>query len=145
MGDRANIVIRERWPADLGDSEAVFLYTHWEGTELPETLRRGLSAARGRWDDAPYLARILFQTMVGDNEGQTGFSISTRLTDNEYDLLVLRDDRIYLVEERLYKATGFATLDQVPSLTFDDLVDDAVEPMTWARLQALAKPAGVAS
>jgi hypothetical protein len=137
MGDRANIVIRDNWPSDLGDREAVFLYSYWGGEELPETLRQGLSAAHGRWGDDSYLARVIFQTMIGSDDGVTGYGISTRLTDNEYALLVLYKERVYWVPENKYKQDGFAKLSEGRSCTFDDVVDSDADQMTWEILDAL--------
>jgi hypothetical protein len=83
MGDRANIVVR-----DKGQPQ-IFLYTHWHGTELPETLRQAL-ARHERWDDSPYLTRIIFCRMVKGQEGDaTGFGISTSMCDNEHPLLIV--------------------------------------------------------
>lgn len=141
MGDRANIVIRDTWPDDLGNKEAVFLYTHWGGTELPDTLRRALSSG-GRWDDPQYLARIVFQAMLGDDVGETGYGISTRLGDNEYDLIVLREERVYLLSESAYLSDGFAGLGSCPSCSFAD-VRDAEGTLTWERLKALCSAAAV--
>jgi hypothetical protein len=96
MGDRANVVILD------GEAPALFLYTHWGGSELPETLREALDSAagRGRWSDGPYLARIIFCRMVrGDESAETGFGISTTMRDNEYNLLVV-DSSAGIVTER---------------------------------------------
>ena len=132
MGDRANIVIRDNWNGDLHDQEAVFLYSHWGGTELPEVLRQGLIAGRGRWDDATYLARIIFDTMIGGGQGEeTGYGISTRLGDNGYDLLVLSDERVYVLKQSDYERRGFAVLEDSPSIRFADYV--AVE-RHWGNL-----------
>lgn len=138
MGDRANIVVRETWPNDLGDSEAVFLYTHWSGTELPEVLRRAL-AKRWRWNDPPYLARVVFEEMIAVYPAtETGFGVSTRLGDNEYDLLVLREERVYLLSESAYNESGFSYLDATPSCSFAEYAE-ASEPITWEAVSALAK------
>ncbi len=135
MGDRANVVIRDTWPDDLGPKEAVFLYSHWGGSELPETLRRALDEGRGRWSDGSYLARIVFDRMVGSDQGaETGYGISTRLGDNEYDLLVLRDGRVYLLPEKAYRDDGFASLDEVPWLSYDEYV--SVPERTWGNVMA---------
>ena len=132
MGDRANIVIRDNWSGDLHDKEAVFLYSHWGGTELPDVLRQGLINGRGRWDDVSYLARILFDAMIGDSQGEeTGYGISTRLTDNEYDLLVLSDQRVYVLKQSDYERRGFDALGDSPSIRFADYV--AVE-RHWGNL-----------
>ena len=95
MGDRANVAILDRKlsgrPEDA-ELEAVVLYTHWYGTELPDYVHAGLSR-RERWEDAPYLARIIFCQMLKGEEGSlestTGYGISTGLCDNEYPVLVL--------------------------------------------------------
>jgi hypothetical protein len=139
MGDRANIVIREDWPEDLGPSEAVFLYGHWSGEGLPERLRQAL-AKRWRWDDLSYLARICFEQMIGEQVGtETSFGISTRLTDNEYPLLVLRGQRVYVLAAADYEAHGFETLSEAPSVSFEDYI--ATEPRTWENLPSGAEVA----
>lgn len=40
----------------------VYLYTHWDATELIENVQRAL-AKRWRWHDHEYLARIIFDEM----------------------------------------------------------------------------------
>lgn len=85
MGDRANVVLHEA--AD----KRVFLYTHWGGSHLPETVRVAL-ARRQRWDDPSYLGRIVFSEMIGDEETlkmETGFGISATVGDNSYPYLVI--------------------------------------------------------
>lgn len=70
MGDRATVYVHE------GDQPGVYLYTHWEGYELPDTVRIALARGRDRWNDMPYLARIIFDQMVGDQQMETtGFGI----------------------------------------------------------------------
>lgn len=130
MGDRANIVVRDRYAKR--DSEAVWLYSHWGGTEMPETLRQAL-AHRERWDDEPYLARIVLQTMIAGDQSATGYGISTRMPDNEYDLLVLADERVYRVPENGYRADGnWAELAKYPSISFEDYI--AADERTWDNL-----------
>jgi len=86
MGDRANIVIKS-------DGEQVCLYTHWEGTELPETLRTALTCAQTRWNDFQYLTRIIFCTMVRDRwQETTGFGITQNIHDNEHPIIVVDVD-----------------------------------------------------
>jgi len=86
MGARGNIVIHD------GNDAPVWLYTHWGGEELKVTLARALK--RGvRWDDAPYLARIVFDEMTKGRQGEeTGFGISTQMCDNEYPILHVHPD-----------------------------------------------------
>lgn len=84
MGDRANIQVKE----DNNDS-GVFLYTHWAGSKLPETLQNALKK-RWRWNDFQYLTRIIFDEMVGEYHGQeTGYGISSRVGDGEKRVLIV--------------------------------------------------------
>ena len=86
MGDRANVYIHE------GDWPGVYLYTHWDGTELAQTVLQALASNAGqhRLGDAPYLARIIFDAMVGEDQGgEGGYGISARLTDNEHPIIVI--------------------------------------------------------
>jgi hypothetical protein len=138
MGDRANIVIRDEptWvkPA-MGSHEAVFLYGHWSGYDLPETLRKSLARSEQRWTDASYLARVLFEDMIGEARGNlTGYGIYSRLTDNEYDLLVLlpAEKRLVRLSEDRYKEHGFGDMAELPSIPFEDYV--AADERTWDNL-----------
>lgn len=83
MGDRGNIVVRQ----SDSPSDDVWFYTHWSGSEIKETVQSAL-ARQQRWDDPPYLARIIFCELVKGNEAdEAGFGISTRLQDNEHPIL----------------------------------------------------------
>ena len=85
MGDRGNIVIRE-------NGQELYLYTHWSGSEVVNIARRAL-ARRRRWDDAPYLARIVFCEMVkGDEDGEIGYGIWPTERDNDHDLVIIDVD-----------------------------------------------------
>lgn len=136
MGERANIVIRAD-ESGLAAKEGVFLYTHWRSRDLPEILRIALASGRNYWNDEPYLARIIFDEMVDNNQGgETGFGISTRLGDNEPDLLVLWKGSVYLVPEAEYDKYGFVILEshthEYPNITFRDYI--GTEPRTWTNL-----------
>jgi len=75
MGDRANVLVKD------GDSK-VYLYTHWDGTDLPNTVKAALVRGVSRWDDGPYLARIIFCEMVNGVEMETvGYGISSVVGD----------------------------------------------------------------
>jgi hypothetical protein len=83
MGDRSNIKIYQNDDAD----NAIFLYTHWRGSEIYGILKRVL-LRRERWEDSPYLTRMIFCEMVkGDENGSTGFGISTSILDNEHTVI----------------------------------------------------------
>lgn len=94
MGDRANIVIKQH------DNSRVWLYTHWTGYLQPAVLAAALLRGSGRWNDSPYLARIIFCEMVkGQEMGESGFGISTQMTDNEYPILVVDPDKMTVAVE----------------------------------------------
>lgn len=77
MGDRGNIKVGK-----------VYLYTHWGGSEITEILKSALIRGKGRWNDEPYLTRIIFCEMIKDDVmGDTGYGISTVICDNEYPIL----------------------------------------------------------
>ena len=78
MGDRANVLVKEN-----KDDNGVYLYTHWNGTKLPTTLQEAL-AKHWRWDDTPYLTRIIFDVMTRKSrDKETGYGISTQICDGE--------------------------------------------------------------
>jgi hypothetical protein len=87
MGDRGNIVVRQTSDTNTDD---VWLYTHWGGSEIEETLRLALSSPIGqrRLNDASYITRIIFDKLTGCRGEETGFGISTTMPDNEHDILV---------------------------------------------------------
>lgn len=83
MGDRANVVVKD------GD-EQVCLYSHCGGSELPNTLRAAMVRGKDRWNDASYLARIIFCEMVRGREMElTGFGISQTPPDGHNRVLTL--------------------------------------------------------
>ncbi len=73
MGDRA--VIGVTHPTS---DTTIYLYTHWEGYRICETLAVGLdtASAMGRLTDYEYATRIIFDTLTGCTGGATGFGIS---------------------------------------------------------------------
>ena len=85
MGDRGNIIVKD------GDS-TVYLYTHWTGSDLPETLKGSLKRTKngGRLNDGSYLARIIFWDMIKDQhpEETSGFGISSTRGDGGTDITV---------------------------------------------------------
>jgi len=91
VGERGNIIVQD-------GEDRVYLYTHWGGAEIGQVLQRAL-AKRWRWDDAQYLARIIFDELTEGERGETGFGITVRLLDNEYPLLVVDCDSQTVIVE----------------------------------------------
>ena len=82
MGDRGNICIKE-------GIEEVWLYTHWGGSGIREVVRTAL-AKRLRWNNAPYLARIIFDVLTDGSHGEeTGFGIWSSICDNGHEPVIV--------------------------------------------------------
>lgn len=85
MGDRSNVVIETQFGKE---SSRVYLYSHWSGTSILESILHGLRS--NRVDDPPYLARIIFEHMIRNDIGrETGFGISAFISDNEHPIPVI--------------------------------------------------------
>ncbi len=100
VGDRGNIVV-----------DGVWFYTHWGGADMPKDLKNALERGRDRWDDGPYLARIIFCEMLGDAKElkeTTSYGISLGICDNEHDILVVdtKEQKIKQVRENGNNLTG---------------------------------------
>jgi hypothetical protein len=103
MGDRANVLI-----------EDVYLYTHYDGSELPFIVQEALKRGEDRWDDAQYLARVVFCEMVKDDLlGTTGYGISAELGDGEYELLKLDcDGKMVTIGKKSWPFAMFVELER---------------------------------
>lgn len=116
MGDRGNIVIQEE------PGERVYLYTHWSGAETPGVARLALSK-HWRWDDAAYLARIVFDVMLKDqHDEETGFGISSTQGDDNHPnvLLDVRTQRVWF--ERPGEQTGALAPTSPDAVAFKEFV-----------------------
>lgn len=126
MGDRANIVMKQDGNAEI------YLYTHWSGYELPKTLQAALKRGKDRWNDQPYLGRVIFNEMTKGNENQvTGFGLTTYLTDNTVNRpLLVVDSEAQRVSLRTEdgKAVG-------NTWTFENFCTMDLGKNAWATLQ----------
>lgn len=103
MGDRANVRMKYQH-AKGEEGKTIYLYTHWQGSDLPLTVKRAL-LRKQRWNDAAYLARIVFSEMVKGQEGEeTGFGIAPYMCDNEHTIIELEP------EKQAIKLYGFSYL-----------------------------------
>lgn len=124
MGDRANVFIKQYGfdPATKKHGllpHGIYIYTHWSGYELPKLLQDGLKKGKERWDDDSYLARIVFQTILGKDDGVTGFGLSLTPGDNEYPVLVLDPKEQYIAVAK-FPYEGPAT--EAFKTSFEDFV-----------------------
>lgn len=68
MGDRGQIKVG-----------GVYLYTHYGGSELKQTLQEALKRKQ-RWQDEEYLTRIIFSEMIKNEVmEETGYGIGTKM------------------------------------------------------------------
>lgn len=129
MGDRANVFVREK----LKDGVVgVYLYTHWAGRELAQTVHNALTK-KWRWDDSPYLTRIIFDEMTKDDHGgETGYGISATMGDNGHKIIVVDPDkeRIGFCSEGAEKTPGLELL-----WTFEEYVALSSEELGQAYLE----------
>lgn len=71
MGDRGTVKL----------DNGMYLYTHWGAEHLVADVRTALRK-NWRWHEPDYLARIIFDTMIGNHHGkETGFGIMTEPMD----------------------------------------------------------------
>ncbi len=102
MGDRGNIVIE-----GVDKVAELYLYTHWSGSNLPQIVSRGLVKGKQRWGDEPYLNRVLFQTMIGKDDGLTGYGISAHEGDGGTEVYICHDSQTVRYNETSYSFSEF--------------------------------------
>lgn len=87
------------------DKSQIWLYSHWGGSELPERLKRGIAAGKGRWNDESYLTKIIFGHAVPEEnwKEETGYGISGRIQDNGHPISVVDVPRqkVFTMDEGL--------------------------------------------
>jgi len=86
MGDRANVYIKD----DVNSQQGIYLYTHYDGHDLPTIVKNALARGKSWWYDVAYLTRIIFCEMTyNDNSGLTGYGISVSMQDNQHPIIVI--------------------------------------------------------
>jgi hypothetical protein len=99
MGDRANFGFRS-------GEHTIFLYGHWAGEGMMDTLAQAVNAARPRWNDPAYATRIAITHIVDQNRAElseTGWGLSIdNLCDNEHKVPVVTWER--------WESPGFVAL-----------------------------------
>lgn len=72
MGDRYVVGFRA-----TRKDPAIFLYSHWGGSDRHSEVAEAIFAARPRWGDPAYATRIAISQIVGlDWDKETGFGLS---------------------------------------------------------------------
>lgn len=125
MGDRANVFVKEH-----GSEEGVYLYTHWSGHVLPETVLAALVRGEDRWNDGPYLARIVFCEMVKGAEMELpGYGISATCGDGDNRIICLDPD-----DERIGFVKSPAATAKRPWLhekSFAEFAERGTDKVSW--------------
>lgn len=128
MGDKSNIVIQE------SKGNRIYLYGHWMGASAIEIVAEVLSQ-RERWNDEPYLARMLFAKMTeaSPKDSSTGYGISTYMCDTEYPLIVLEPaTQTAVLEEYAWGDGSFNPI--TPRVSFEQLLESASLSNTYEEL-----------
>lgn len=89
MGDRGQVYFKE---------SGVYLYTHWGAYELIKDVKKALGK-KMRWEDVEYLARIVFDTMIGESQGEeTGFGIGTEKHGDIWRLIEIDGTNVKVID-----------------------------------------------
>lgn len=111
MGDKANIAMKQK------DGNFIYLYSHYDGFQMPKILQNALIRGVGRWDDEPYLSRIIFCELVKDSFlDTTGYGITTYMTDNEHPVIF-----VDAVTKKVY-FKAFVAKDKKDSWDFQEFI-----------------------
>lgn len=122
MGDRGEVKVIQH-----SIDAPVYLYTHWGATYLCQTVANALERGRSRWDDPPYLTRIIFSDMIEDEVGETtGYGISTRPGDVWRTVVVDCTLQKIIVQEHTleYVGSGYEHGTDEKFYTFDDFINE---------------------
>lgn len=87
MGDRATFVIEQS-----EDTEPIFIYGHWAGDGMMDTLAKALDHAKVRIEmgDPWYATRMIFGFMIQDDPlGEYGWGLSTTFLDSDHSVPVV--------------------------------------------------------
>lgn len=110
MGARAQVKIK------TSPKKSVYLYTHWGAESLEQDVARAL-AKRWRWSDSGYLARIIFEEMVGDKKGtETGFGIDTEQHGDIEKLIKINTEKETIKSIDIWRRTEV-------SYTFEEFIE----------------------
>lgn len=123
MGDRCNFIISTKSTLGKSVEESVagnlVLYSHWGGHQAGSDLQSALEAARPRWGDDSYCARIIVSQIIGGNwSRETGYGLTVgQIQDNEWPYLLVDIERgLVLCEDRELTFSEYVKLSQTEVL-----------------------------
>lgn len=103
MGTRAQVCV-------VDGKEKIYLYQHYDGYELPNTVRRALQRGTDRWNDMEYLSRIIFCEMLAFQpwwENVRGKPPMGDGMDDGEDVQRIREYQKDIASEILTQTTGY--------------------------------------
>lgn len=107
MGDRAQVKV-------VLENKSIYLYTHWDGSELENIVISALKRGSDRLDDPEYLARIIFSEMIKDDiMGSTGYGIGNHQHGDVHRVVIVDCDNQILIDFN-GKKYSFSQLWQAP-------------------------------
>ncbi len=128
MGDRGNIALQYE-----GNKEKrVWLYTHWRGYEMGEIVAEALKRGKERWNDPPYLGRVIFDELIGGDKDVTGYGIDVQPGDNGHPFLVVCiESRTVFRESDTRKGFGILVENETDAkpVGFDDFITKHAKPV----------------
>jgi hypothetical protein len=96
MGDRGNVYITNTStegytaPEFQAGARGIYLYSHWDGRDLPAMVRDALADGAGRWGDDEYLTRIIIDQVTRSGRDQeTGYGVGLTMLDNSYPITIV--------------------------------------------------------
>ena len=125
----------------LGSTSSIWLYTHWEGANLPTLARLAITAAQPRWGDPAYATRIALAAVAADYTAPDGWGVDTEPGENEHRALLIdwEDRTITLLPDDLTDSWGELSVNArimglafAPVATFAEYLALAPDPVTEA-------------
>lgn len=129
MGNRANVCIRE-------GEDKIYLYTHWGGDSLCIKVYKAMKK-KWRWDDPPYLARIIFDEMTKNRHGEEGgYGIWNSAGDNNSHPIIVIDTeqgKIFFEDPENHNTYGHDDKHNYSSSwTFEEFINLDIEEVNWS-------------
>lgn len=111
MGDRAMAEIKTQ-------DGSIYVYTHWGGSDLPDTAKYAVSKAKPRWDDESYATHIIIDQLTREGrDSETGFGIMLKpdsedsYNDDEPSVIIdLPNRTITVMREGKTEVTKFSDI-----------------------------------
>lgn len=102
MGNRVTFIIEQ-----TENDAPIFIYGHWAGDGMMDTLAHALEHAKVRIDmgDPWYATRMIFGYLTQDDPlGEYGWALSTSFLDSEHSVPVvnMKDKTVRLLPHRLH-------------------------------------------